>query len=263
MNYTGAFKKMQTQIYEDKINYFLLLEHNFLHFNQLIGKHIALEHLGFCCLNCGEDTILFRQGHCKKCFFENPALGDWVMKPELSKAHLEQEDRDLAYEKKMQNQPHIVYFAITSSAKVGVTRKTQIPTRWIDQGAVKAVKVLETPNRYLAGISEVALKKHLSDKTSWQKMLSEKIDFQDLEKLKENLKNELPQELKKYFLKEEKTTHFSYPVEKIPEKPKSINFKNQKKYNGILKGIKGQYLIFEDEKVLNVRSNAGNVIRFH
>ena len=60
------------------------------------------------------------------------------MKPELSTAHLDIEDRDLEYEKKVQLQPHIVYLALPSEVKVGVTRKTQVPTRWIDQGAVQA-----------------------------------------------------------------------------------------------------------------------------
>ncbi len=93
------------------------------------------------------------------------------MKPELSTAHLDIEDRDLDYEKRVQLQPHIVYLALSSEVKVGVTRKTQVPTRWIDQGAVQAIPIVEVPNRYLAGITEVALKNHFADKTNWQKML--------------------------------------------------------------------------------------------
>ena len=49
------------------------------------------------------------------------------MRPELSQAHLDIEDRDLTYEKKVQLQPHIVYLAVSSGLKVGVTRKTQVP----------------------------------------------------------------------------------------------------------------------------------------
>ena len=105
---------------------------------------------------------IFRQGFCKSCFYENPAAGDWVMRPELSKAHLNQADRDLEYEKKIQLQPHIIYLALSSHLKVGVTRKTQIPTRWIDQGAHEAMTIIEVPNRYLAGIGEVALKEYFS-----------------------------------------------------------------------------------------------------
>ena len=262
MDYTGVLSKMQTQIHENNIAYFLLLEENFLHVNQLINKTIHLEHLGYSCLGCAADTILFRQGYCKKCFFKNPALADWVMKPELSKAHLNIAHRDLAYEKSVQLQPHIVYIALTSGAKVGVTRKSQIPVRWIDQGAVQALKMLEVHNRYLAGIAEVALKKYLSDKTSWRKMLRCEVDFQDLKTLKRSLKTHVPDEVKKYFLEEDEIYHFSYPLLKIPEKPKSLPLKPNMNYQGTLKGIKGQYLIFEDGTVLNVRSNAGNTLRF-
>ena len=93
------------------------------------------------------------------------------MRPELSKAHLNEADRDLNYEKKMQLQPHVVYLASSSHLKVGVTRKSQLPTRWIDQGAQQAITILEVPNRYLAGIAEVALKVIFSDKTQWRKMV--------------------------------------------------------------------------------------------
>ncbi len=98
------------------------------------------------------------------------------MRPELSKAHLDIEDRDLEFEKKMQLQPHVVYLANSSNVKVGVTRKAQIPTRWIDQGAHEAIEIVEVPNRYLAGITEVALKEHVSDKTNWRKMLTNQVD---------------------------------------------------------------------------------------
>ena len=77
----------------------------------------------------------------------------------MSKAHLDIEERDLDYEKKVQLQPHVVYLAYTSGIKVGVTRKSQVPTRWIDQGATSAIEIVEVPNRYLAGASEVKLKR--------------------------------------------------------------------------------------------------------
>src|SRR3970282_2492503 len=102
------------------------------------------------------------------------------MKPELSTAHLVIEDRDLVYEEKVQLQPHIVYLALSSEVKVGVTRKTQVPTRWIDQGATQAISIVEVPNRYLAGITEVALKNHYADKTNWRKMLQNDVVQVDL-----------------------------------------------------------------------------------
>ena len=108
-------------------------------------------------MNCKSDQEIFRQGFCKKCFFDLPSTADWVIRPEMSKAHLGIEERDLDYEKQVQLQPHILYLAYTSGVKVGVTRKSQVPTRWIDQGAIMAVEIVEVPNRYLAGISEVSL----------------------------------------------------------------------------------------------------------
>ena len=92
------------------------------------------------------------------------------MRPELSKAHLGEEDRDLEYEKKIQLQPHCVYLALSSHLKVGVTRTSNVPTRWIDR-AHQAVRILDVPNRYLAGVAEVSLKEYFSDKTNWRKML--------------------------------------------------------------------------------------------
>lgn len=117
-----------------------------------------------------KESAYLPSGFCKSCFFEVPQAADWVMRPELSKAHLGIEERDLSYEKEMQLQPHIVYLANSSEVKVGVTRKSQIPTRWIDQGAHEAILLVEVPNRYLAGITEVALKNHISDKTNWRKI---------------------------------------------------------------------------------------------
>ena len=159
--FQATLKKMRTENLQP-INYFLDVESGFLHLNQLLGKTIRLEHSGSQCLNCSLSKPIFRQGHCQSCFFDSPATGDWIMRPELSKAHLGKEDRDLEYESKMQLQPHTVYLALSSHLKVGVTRKSQLPTRWIDQGAHQATVILEVPNRYLAGVGEVALKNFFS-----------------------------------------------------------------------------------------------------
>ena len=184
------------------------------------------------------------------------------MKPELSKAHLDIADLDLEYEKSVQLQPHIVYLATSSNLKVGVTRKTQVPTRWIDQGASKAIAMLETPNRYLAGIAEVALKDYVSDKTSWQKMLkNEVVDFNLVEEM-HRLYQYLPQETKEFFLSQNTDVYkMDFPVLQYPTKIKSLNLQKSPIIQGKLKGIKGQYLLFEDGNVFNVRNNEGNVVR--
>jgi hypothetical protein len=211
-------------------------------------------------LNCHSEKQIYRQGFCKSCFFDTPNAGDWIMRPELSKAHLGIEDRDLAYEKAVQLKPHIVYLANSSNVKVGVTRKTQVPTRWIDQGAHEAIEIVEVPNRYLAGITEVALKNHVADKTNWRKMLKNDVDDVSLLEWREKLKEFIPEEAKEYFIDTNSETNLNFPVKKYPEKPRSLNLQKTPLYKGKLVGIKGQYLIFEDETVFNVRSNEGLVV---
>ncbi|MEC3966803.1 DUF2797 domain-containing protein [Flagellimonas halotolerans] len=256
MVYEGVLRKMRTEI-GNPIQYFLVFENDFINMNQGLNKELQIDFIKFQCLNCGEDKPIYRQGFCKSCFFETPRAGDWIMKPELSTAHLDKEDRDLEFEKKMQLQPHIVYLANSSNIKVGVTRKSQVPTRWIDQGAHEAIEIVEVPNRYLAGITEVALKDHVSDKTSWQKMLKNDIEDVDLVAWRNKLKASIPDEAIAYFLDDKEETHLEFPVLQYPEKVKSLNLDKTPSYKGVLKGIKGQYLIFEDNTVFNVRGSEG------
>lgn len=242
------------------IQYYLEMEDSFINVNQLLGKTISFDFEKYQCLGCGKNKKIFRQGNCYDCFFSSAQVGDWIMKPELSKAHLNIEDRDLTYEKQVQLQPHIVYLAKSSNIKVGVTRKTQVPTRWIDQGATQAVELVEVPNRYLAGITEVALKEFVSDKTSWQKMLKNEVSKDDLMQMKEKLAAHLPTEVKEYYLPKSTILNLEYPVLQYPTKVKSLNLEKAPNFEGKLMGIKGQYLLFENQTVFNVRNNEGNVV---
>lgn len=260
MTYEGVLTKMQTEI-GSPIQYYLVFESDFLNVNQLLDKSVSIHFVGHQCLNCSLSKKIYRQGFCYDCFYEIPQAADWIMRPELSKAHLGQEDRDLAYEKKVQLQPHIVYLANSSNVKVGVTRKTQVPTRWIDQGAHEAIEIVEVPNRYLAGVTEVALKDHIGDKTNWRKMLKNEIDDENLEAVRARLKPYIPEEAMPYFIETNTETHLEFPVLQYPEKPKSLNLDKTPQFEGVLKGIKGQYLLFEDNTVFNVRSNEGYVVR--
>ncbi|MEL4308980.1 DUF2797 domain-containing protein [Joostella sp. CR20] len=259
MMFEGVLTKMQTE-FTNPINYYLVFENNYINFNQLINKKISITFVKFECLSCHLDKPIYRQGFCKSCFFETPKAADWILKPELSTAHLDIEDRDLAYEKEAQLQPHIVYLANSSSIKVGVTRKSQVPTRWIDQGAHEAIEIVEVPNRYLAGITEVALKDHVSDKTNWRKMLQNDIVDEDLKQYRDQLKQYIPEETLPYFIEYNTETNIDFPVEAYPVKPSSLNLSKTPTYEGVLKGIKGQYLIFEDQTVFNVRANEGLVV---
>lgn len=261
MIYEGVLSKMPTEI-GNPIQYYLVFESSFLNVNQLIDKEISLQLVGHQCLNCGKKKKIFRQGFCYDCFYSSPSVGDWIMKPELSTAHLGIADRDLAYEQKVQLQPHIVYLALSSEVKVGVTRKTQMPTRWIDQGAEKAIVLVEVPNRYLAGITEVALKNHFADKTNWRKMLTNTFETADLVQEKAKVQTWLPEEVLDYFsLEKNEMTTLHYPVINYPTKVTSLNLDKTPFYQGKLIGIKGQYLLFSDGTVFNIRSNEGYVVQ--
>ncbi|MCM4154102.1 DUF2797 domain-containing protein [Arenibacter sp. N53] len=259
MQYKGVLRKMQTEL-ADPIQYYLIFEGDFLNLNQVLNKAMEITFIKYQCLNCGEDRPIFRQGFCRTCFYETPTAGDWIMRPELSTAHLDKEDRDLEYEKKVQLQPHIVYLANSSNIKVGVTRKSQVPTRWIDQGAHEAIEIVEVPNRYLAGVTEVALKEHIGDKTNWRKMLTNEVDDEDLVEYRNKLKKYIPDEAAPYFIESNTETHLEFPVLQYPKKVKSLNLDKTPTYSGVLKGIKGQYLIFEDDTVFNIRGSEGYVV---
>ncbi len=261
MIYEGVLTKMQTE-YSNPIQYYLVFENSFLSLNQLLDKNIEINFLGYQCLQCGKKKKIFRQGFCYDCFMSSPAAGDWIMKPELSTAHLDIEDRDLEYEKRVQLQPHIVYLALSSEVKVGVTRKTQVPTRWIDQGAVQAIPIVEVPNRYLAGITEVALKDQFADKTNWQKMLKNEFPDADLIRERANLKYLIPKEVQNYFHPEKEDLYdLHFPVMEFPKKVNSLNLDKTPNFSGKLMGIKGQYLMFQDGTVFNIRTYEGYVVK--
>ncbi|MFT7072574.1 DUF2797 domain-containing protein [Patiriisocius sp. Uisw_017] len=259
MQYKGVLTKMQTEI-GNPIQYYLVFENDFIHMNQLLNKTLTINFLGYQCLNCELHKKIYRQGFCYDCFYEIPQAADWIMRPELSKAHLGIEDRDLAYEEKVQLKPHIVYLANSSNVKVGVTRKTQVPTRWIDQGAHEAIEIVEVPNRYLAGITELALKEYVADKTNWRAMLKNEIKDENLLEWRDTLKQYIPEEARAYFIENNTETTIHFPVLQYPTKLKTLNLTKTPEYQGVLKGIKGQYLLFEDNTVFNVRSNEGSVV---
>ena len=261
MTYEGTLTKMQTEL-ANPIQYYLVFEDSFLNVNQLLNKDLEINFVGYQCLNCGKKKKIFRQGFCYDCFYSSPAVGDWIMKPELSTAHLGIPDRDLVYEEKVQLQPHIVYLALSSEVKVGVTRKTQVPTRWIDQGATQAISIVEVPNRYLAGITEVALKSHFTDKTNWRKMLQNAVSPIDLIAERLKVENLIPAEVQEYFYNEKNDLYeMHFPVLEYPKKINSLSLEKTPHFQGKLTGIKGQYLIFEDGTVFNVRSSEGYVVR--
>ena len=248
-------------IYGEKIRYSLRIGEDLLFMNQLIGQHISMRFQGNHTCFCGQLVPeVYRQNFCRECFFSKPEASPTIMKPELSRAHLGIEERDLEFEKRLQLQPHYVYLAKTDRIKVGVTRNTQVPYRWMDQGAQSAVILLEVPNRYLAGEAEVVLKNHFTDKTSWQAMLRDDQTSEDLIQALETATSVLPQNLKQYVFANPYEWYFNYPVKHQIDKVKSVSFKTEGDVlEGELWGIRGQYLL-TSSGVFNVRSHSGHMV---
>ncbi len=250
--------KMRTEL-NSPVDYYFLLKNEELLVNNFIGREIHLKWSGqINCIKCGNKTKKsFAQGYCYPCFISVPETAPCILKPELCEAHLGI-SRDTEWSEQNCLTNHYVYLALSSGIKVGVTRAIQVPTRWMDQGAVKAVKFAKTPNRHLAGLIEIDLKKYMSDKTSWQKMLKNDINFDtDLLSEKEKAKKLLRSDLSQYITDDDEIYEINYPVKKYPVKIKSINLEKTPEFSGTLVGIKGQYLIFEGGFVINIRKYGG------
>lgn len=259
MDFTGPLRKMFT-VYSDPIKYTLDIGDDLLVMNKLIGREIKISYSGKIKCHCGElKDKVYRANFCYDCFFSKPEAGESIFNPEKSTAHLGIEDRDLEWEKKQQLQPHLVYLANSAGLKVGVTRQQQMLTRWADQGASYGIPFLEVPNRYLAGVAEVEMKNHIADKTPWQRMVKGEVPEVDLAQEKERLQEFIPEDLKQYISPDNEVRSLNYPVEGYPEKVKSLNLSKAPDFKGTLMGIKGQYLLFKEGVVFNVRSHEGYI----
>ncbi len=257
----GLIRKMAAEL-ADSVQYRLHLGTP-VDMNSLIGKRIRMEWNGeICCRSCEKFTKKsFGEGFCYPCFVSAPEASECNIRPELCRAHLG-EGRDPEWEHSNHNQPHIVYLAASDIVKVGVTRITQIPTRWIDQGARSAIRLAETPNRYEAGLLEVALKSFYADKTNWQRMLRNELDESiDLVTEKWELHEKLPTDLTQFFSEDDEVITIDYPVNAYPAKVKSLSFDKTPVVEGVLNGIKGQYLIFNDGQVINLRKFTSYYVR--
>ena len=150
--------------------------------------------------------------------------------------------------------PHIVYLANSSGIKVGITRKTNTPSRWIDQGAINALPILEVKTRLESGRIEVALKSFVADKTNWRKMLKNEVEPSSLVNTKNSLLKEVAGLVDDLDAKNppDDVVNIDYPVLKYPTKVVSLSFDKTPVISGVLNGIKGQYLLLETG-VLNIR----------
>lgn len=259
---SNILRKMDTVL--DKVVKYTLDINGFSHnMNDYLGSFISIKWNGFVICQCGKQLKKFyRSNFCYQCYWESPMASQSIFRPELCKAHLGIEERDLEWEKKFQLAPHYVYLANSSGIKVGITRSSQGVTRWMDQGASQAILLAEVPNRKMSGDIEVALKEHVADITNWRKMLSGEPDPVDLIEMKENLTQYVPKNLQNYVLPNNDITEIKYPVLEYPKKINTLKLNKTSIIEGELKGIKGQYLLLDNNQVFNVRAHEGYIVEF-
>ena len=257
-SFSGNILKMET-ILDTPVSYTLPLGENKIEMNPLIGSHIKFQFNGrINCLDTGElIKKSFGGGYSYKSFITLARCDSCFISPE--KCHFDKGTcREPDWGQEVCMAPHIVYLANTSDVKIGITRKTQVPTRWIDQGASYALPILEVKSRHISGLIEDAIKADIKDKTNWRKMLKNEIDPIDLELVREQIFEDYADILDDLDATdlEESVTEIHYPVEKYPEKVKTLSFDKMETIEGVLQGIKGQYLIL-DTGVLNIRKHQG------
>ena len=267
MIHYGNLRKMTSELHEE-VHYEIPLydKTSFsesVSLNQLIGSTINISYSGIinCVISGKKINKTYGDGMSYDAFKSSPLAVESIIRPELSRIHEGVALRDYDWEMAHHMQPHVVYLSKTAGIKVGVTRETQIPYRWIDQGAVEALILAKTPYRQAAGLIEVALKKHISDKTNWRKMLQNNLSDRSLIDVKNELTNYLDDDLKQYVSRNSDINKVNFPVIKYPSKVKSVTLDKVPQIEEKLIGIKGQYLLFDNDTVFNVRRHAGYLIQ--
>jgi len=252
------------------IQYELIFDNQKINVNLFLNKKITLEFLNeIHCIQCDRKiTKSFQQGYCFPCMQKINECNNCMIFPERCLVETGCPQNDWAHQQC--HQEHIVYLANTSGLKVGITRMKNIPSRWMDQGAAQALPIFKTSNRYQAGLIEVALKNFVTDKTNWRVMLMNQVAPLDLLSEKKLLLSQaektLAPLLKKYpdqiiLLDDKNSVTLDYPVMEYPKKITALSFDKTPKIEGILLGIKGQYLLL-DIGVLNIRKFGGYSVCF-
>ncbi|GAB7219523.1 DUF2797 domain-containing protein [Vibrio comitans] len=259
---TGHIRKMTSALQDGQVTYQLPLDDQLLDLMPLIGKQLILEHSGnIHCQECGKKTKKsYSQGFCYPCMTKLAKCDMCIMKPET--CHFDKGTcREPQWGEDNCFVPHYVYLANTTAIKVGITRHTQIPTRWIDQGANQALPIFKVSSRLQSGLVETALKEFISDKTNWRNMLKGKADSIDLKQRSHELIPQIEEKLSELQLRfgadaierlDADVVEIDYPVTEYPTKISSLNFDKTPRLGGTLLGIKGQYLYF-DTGVINLR----------
>lgn len=269
-NYHGACKMLQGSLVGDRVDYHWTLGEQCFYVGNCIGRSIIIEHTGEKhCVSCGRSVKkTFQNGYCFPCTQRLAECDLCIVKPEL--CHYDQGTcRDENWGQTHCMMPHFVYMAYTSGIKVGITRQVNLPKRWIDQGAVAGIKLYQVSSRYLSGLIEVELAKSFNDKTNWRKMLSDQTINLDLHAQREALHNQYQPLIQMLCSKRDDfkveechdpALSLTFPVQAYLSKINSLNLDKTPRIEGVLRGIKGQYLILE-HGVLNVRKYSGYTIK--
>ena len=258
----GALDKMSARL-ESPVQYAFRLGEAEVPVNPLIGKTLRLEYLGeiFCC-HCGRKTKKsFSQGYCYPCFTKLAQCDSCIMSPE--KCHYEDGScREPEWGERFCMTDHVVYLANSSGVKVGITRASQVPTRWIDQGARQALPIMRVATRQQSGFVVDLLRSQVTDRTNWRALLKGEAEPLDLVAIREQLFDTCAEGIvalqQRFGLQAIQPVidldpiEIQYPVEAYPAKITSFDLEKTPVVEGTLQGIKGQYLIF-DTGVINVR----------
>ena len=262
----GNLEKMEARL-EGTVQYTLPVGEGRVALNPLIGKSLRISFEGTInCTACGRKTKKsYSQGHCYPCSQRLASCDLCIMKPET--CHYDKGTcREPQWGEEHCMQPHFVYLSNTSGVKVGITRQTQIPTRWIDQGATQALPIFKVQTRLQSGLVEVMCKNHVADRTDWRRMLKGEGELLDMQTLRDELLGLCAEELDGFRVRfgeealqpltDAEVVALSYPVDEYPQKVSALNLDKTPTIEATLLGIKGQYLIF-DKGVLNVRKYTG------
>lgn len=264
--FTGHLRKMETAL-SNPVDYQLVLGEEKVGLNQYLGKKLTLKFEDqINCINCGKNLKkTYAGGYCFNCSQTLARCDLCILKPELCHFH-KGTCREPEWGEANCMISHFVYLANTSELKVGITRTTQVPTRWIDQGASSALPIVKVGTRLQSGILEVLMGEHVSDKTNWRKMLMGDIPPLDLKMERDQLFDLVGERLDELeteygedqieILEDADVVNIEYPVLEYPTKVKSLSFDKVPKVEGTFLGIKGQYLIF-DIGVINIRKHTG------
>lgn len=262
---TGILEKMTVSLIDGMAHYILTLSEDQIKMNDLVGQHIKMHfNQEIYCSNCNKlIKKVFSSGCCYPCSLKLAACDLCILKPELCH-YFKGTCKEPEWGEQNCLIPHFVYIANSSGLKVGITRHTQTPTRWIDQGASSALPIIKVNNRLQSGLVEKLFSSEVNDKTDWRKMLKGPPDPINLNEKREELFMLLGQEIDQLegvnVLENEKEVNINYPVLIYPEKVASRSFDKTNIIEGKLLGIKGQYLILETG-VLNIRSHSSYKIQ--